>query len=322
MSDEPTWKKVAKALGLNPIRIEWKLRAWKRDWVRWLGSMKNRSQAITYAHQTCPRCSHPAGSDERTCTRCGEPLGGAVAQKAGRVLSSLWPAERPMVATLLGAAIIATYAATVLASRATGTGSAILGPSSAIFARYGELDAQAISSAEWQRLVTSAYLHVGLIHLGFNLTSLWTVATFLEEQLGRAKTFALYTLLAITGGLGSYAHYELMSHGVGTSVGASGAVCGLIGVALGYSLRRRNVARHHTGRYALWAIWILVIAFSGWRIDNYGHAGGFIPGFLLGLLIRRTSDTGATSRTLWKIAAAVSFLVTVAAFIAQARLSS
>jgi rhomboid protease GluP len=246
-------------------------------------------------------------------------MGGAIAQKAGRVLGALWPADRPMVATLVGAAIVAIYAATILAARAAGTGSAVFGPSAAVLGHYGELDARAIAAGEWQRLITSAYLHLGLLHLGFNLMSLWTVAAFLEDQLGRAKTFALYTLLAVTGSLASYGHYALMSDGDGRSVGASGAVCGLIGVALGFALRRRNVARQHTGRYAMWAVWILVIAFSGWRIDNFGHAGGFVPGFFLGLVIRRQTDTTGPARTVWKLAALVSLLVTIAAFVVQAR---
>src|SRR5687767_7377644 len=63
-----------KLLGTNRTRMQWKMRAWKRSWERRVGTVKNRAQVLTYEHQTCPRCSHPASADEKVCTRCGESL--------------------------------------------------------------------------------------------------------------------------------------------------------------------------------------------------------------------------------------------------------
>ena len=101
----------------------------------------------------------------------------------------------------------------------------------------------------------------------------------------------------------------------GSSAGASGAICGLIGVSIGFSLRRRNVARHMVGRYIGWAVWIAVIGLSSWQIDNAGHVGGLVPGFVIGLVVRRRRDTGATSRRAWTAAAWVAVVITVASVV-------
>src|SRR5215211_976022 len=94
--------------------MQWKVRAWKTAWERRVGSVKNRSQALTYQHQTCPRCAHPASADEKLCTRCGEALHGRTAQRARRVAAMLWPEGAPVVATLMIAAIAALYVTTLL----------------------------------------------------------------------------------------------------------------------------------------------------------------------------------------------------------------
>jgi predicted nucleic acid-binding Zn ribbon protein len=79
-----------------------------------VGTVKNRTQALTYEHQACPRCSHPASADEKTCSRCGEALGGRVAHRARRIAGLLWPAGVPVVATIMIAAIVSMYATTLL----------------------------------------------------------------------------------------------------------------------------------------------------------------------------------------------------------------
>lgn len=304
--------RILELLGTNRTRMQWKLRAWRRAWDRRVGAARNRSQALTYQHQTCPACSHPASSDERTCSRCGEPLAGAGMQRLQRLIALVWPSDRPVVATLLGAAIIATYAATVLWSRQLGMPLG-LSPHPYALDRFGDVSVADLDAGEWWRLITSAYLHVDPLHIAFNLLSLWTVATFLEDVLGKAKTLALYTALAITSSLTSYAHYAWTT-GFGSSAGASGAICGLIGVAIGFTLRRRNVARHLASRYVMWAVWIAVLTFSGMPIDHFGHIGGLVPGFAIGLVIRRRSDTGPHARRAWTVAALLALAATVAAF--------
>ena len=308
--------RILELLGTNRTRVQWKLRAWRTAWDRRVNSMKNRSQAIGYAHQACPRCTHPAGADEKTCTRCGEPLGGVIQQRLRRVFGALWEPDTPVVATVLTCAIAAIYVVSLLWATRTGLASGfVLSPHPLALDRFGMLNTAEIEAGQWWRLSTSTFLHLDVVHLAFNLLSLWSVTIYLEEAIGKSKTMALYLGLGLVASAVSYVWHSQTWPYFGSSAGASGAVCGLIGVCLGFSLRRRNVARHLKGHYIGWAIWIAILGLSSWRIDNAGHLGGFVPGVALGLLVRRRSDTGAIARRAWAYASAALIAVTLAALV-------
>jgi rhomboid protease GluP len=310
---------ILKALGTNRTRMEWKVRAWRRAWDRRVGSLKNRAQGVGYAHQACPQCSHPAGADERTCTRCGEPLGGRLAHRARRLAGLAWSPDTPFVATVLTAAIAAFYATTLLWGRQVGlVGGMSLTPHPLAFLRFGAMSTEAVADGAWWQLGTSMFLHVDVLHLVFNLMSLWSVATYLEEVLGKSKTLALYLGLGLASGAVSYLWHAYTPPFASSSAGASGAICGLIGVAVGFSLRKRNVARHLTTHYVGWVVWILIIGLSGWRIDNAGHVGGLVPGLLVGLLVRRKRDTSGPMRRVWLTAALILFAVVAATIVIAA----
>jgi membrane associated rhomboid family serine protease len=307
---------ILKLLGTNRTRMQWKLRAWRRAWDRRVGSVKNRAQVLTYEHKTCPRCSHPAGADDKVCTRCGEELGGMVAHRARKLAGILWPAGVPVVATVMIAAIVSIYATTLLWGTRVGLseGSAIA-PHPLAFTRFGDLDTNLVEYGEWWRLITSTFLHVQPLHLIFNVLSLYSVAKYLEEVLGKSKALALYLGLGVVASTVSFLWHANTWPYYGNSAGASGAICGLIGVAIGFALRKRNVARHLRSHYIGWAIWIALLGMSGWRIDNAGHFGGLVPGVLVGLLVRRRSDTSPVARRIWLTAALVLLGVTVAALV-------
>ncbi len=307
---------ILKLLGTNRTRMQWKVRAWRRAWDRRVGSVKNRAQAVRYAHKTCPRCSHPAGADEKVCTRCGEALDSMLAHRARRVAGLVWAPGTPFVATVVTGAIVAMYATMLLWGRQVGLVEGIaLSPHPLAFTRFGALNTLDVARGDWWQLGTSMFLHLDPLHLVFNLMSLWSVATYLEGVIGKSKTFALYLGLGFVSSGVSYVWHSQMPPYVGISAGASGAICGLIGVAVGFSLRKRNVARHMTSHYIGWTVWIVILGLSGWRIDNAGHIGGLVPGVLAGYLIRRRSDTSAPMRRAWVTAAGVLVAVTVATLV-------
>ena len=305
-----------KLLGTNRTRMQWKVRAWKRGWERRVGSVKNRAQALSYEHQTCPRCSHPADADAQVCTRCNEPLGGRTAHRVRRLAGMLWIEGAPVVATVMIAAIAALYATTLVwGTRAGLTHGMALSPHPLAFTRFGDLDTLRVQDGEWWRLSTSTFLHVHPLHIVFNVMSLFTVAKHLEDVLGKAKTLALYLGLGLVASAVSFLWHANTWPYFGKSAGASGAVCGLIGVAIGFALRKRNVQRHTFGNYFGWAIWIAVLGLSSWNIDNAGHFGGLVPGFFVGLLVRRYGDTGPRARRAWNYGALVLVAVTLAALV-------
>ncbi len=313
---------ILKLLGTNRTRMQWKVRAWKRGWERRRASLANRGAALTYEHKTCPSCGHPAGADETTCTRCGAHMGGMLAHRARRFTALFWAPDTPIVTSLVGISLIATYAVMLLWDHQVGMphvpGLGGLQPSTLALWRFGSEFSVDIQSGQWWRLITATFLHANLLHLIFNVASLWSVGVYLEDTLGKAKTLALYILLG-----GASAGFSYLWHtqggGVGNSVGASGAICGLIGVAIGFSLRHRNAAAHLRGHYVGWAVWIAILGFSSWNIDNAGHVGGLVPGVLLGMIVRRKTATSPGAHRAWIAGALVGVALVIAsyAFMAQ-----
>jgi rhomboid protease GluP len=135
------------------------------------------------------------------------------------------------------------------------------------------------------RLVTSAFLHFGLIHLAMNMLVLARAGQLVERLYGSVRFAAVYLVAAITGGVVSVAvHPNLVS------AGASGAVFGVYGALAVYLWRRRGAvpARVVTkmANYALGFLALnLVMGFQSSLVDNAAHLGGLLGGALCGGLI-------------------------------------
>ena len=127
---------------------------------------------------------------------------------------------------------------------------------------------------EWWRLVTSAFLHTGLTHIGFNMLALWFVGSAIEPRLGRWRYLTVYLLSALGGSVLSYAVDSPFQY----SVGASGAVFGLFGAL--FVLMRR--LRFDVGGVIGLILVNVVIGFvPGLNINWRAHLGGLIVGTVL-----------------------------------------
>jgi membrane associated rhomboid family serine protease len=138
------------------------------------------------------------------------------------------------------------------------------------------------TNGEWWRLLTSTFLHGGLMHLVANMFGLLFVSIFLEPLLGRTKYVTVYLL---TGILASCA--SLWWHSATVSVGASGAIFGLYGLFLALLLRKVFPADFGKAFLTSTLIFIgynLVMGFTG-GIDNAAHIGGLVSGFVAGLIL-------------------------------------
>lgn len=93
---------------------------------------------------------------------------------------------------------------------------------------------------EWWRLVTSAFLHGGWLHIAFNMYVLYALGPSLERVLGHSRYLVLYLMAALGGAVCSYAFSDVMT----VSVGASGAIFGLMGALV---VAGRKLVRHHPG---------------------------------------------------------------------------
>ena len=140
-----------------------------------------------------------------------------------------------------------------------------------------------ILGGEWWRLLSSMFLHAGLIHLGLNSYVLWIFGVEIERQIGRLFTLAVFLVTGIFAGATSFA----FAPGYLVAVGASGAIFGLVGAFIAYNyLRRHHVMAQARLRGALSMLLInLIIGFSIPGIDWRAHVGGLVAGLVAGFAV-------------------------------------
>lgn len=140
---------------------------------------------------------------------------------------------------------------------------------------HGVLYGPAVADGDWWRLITAPFLHYGPLHLGMNMLVLWFIGPALEEYFGHAR----YALVYIASGLAGSAGALIWSPNALT-VGASGAIWGLMGAALVLEARRIWV---FGGQAMGLVIFNLAITFVIPGISIGGHIGGLIGGGLCAL---------------------------------------
>lgn len=141
-------------------------------------------------------------------------------------------------------------------------------------------------NGEWYRMITSGFLHFGLVHIGFNMYLLYVLGQMLEPSLGRVRFLLVY----LAGLLGGSAGALLLSDPTAISAGASGAVFGLMGLAfVGYYLHGANPLNTSIGTLLMLN---LVITFLFPRISIGGHLGGAAAGALCALVVMAPRHRG------------------------------
>ena len=140
-----------------------------------------------------------------------------------------------------------------------------------------------VVGGQWWRLVSSIFLHAGLIHLALNSYVLWIFGNEIEPQIGRLETLAVFLVTGVFAGAASFA----FSTGFTIAVGASGAIFGLVGAFIAYNyLRRQHVMAQARLRGALSMLVInLIIGFSIPLIDWRAHVGGLVAGLVAGYAV-------------------------------------
>ncbi len=198
--------------------------------------------------------------------------------------------SRPIVTQTLMGVILAVFVISVMLSLSMyGTWTSLTSTDIRVLILMGAKVNERIAAGELWRLLTPIFLHSGILHLLFNLYALYILGPMLEGYIGHVRFLTVFLISGLYGSLFSYA----LSGPV--SVGASGAIFGLLGAIALFFLRYRDNFGPQ-GRAILQNMLIvlalnLVIGFSSSYIDNWGHIGGLIGGTLvmLGLMPRYRS---------------------------------
>jgi rhomboid protease GluP len=299
------WKKLSKSLGLSYTWWHWRWLNFKRRWAGFFSADRNVVRHLRSGQKICRKCGALAGADERRCAVCCSRLPTAAGNFLYKVFGLIMPGVSPVTAALT-AAIGISFILQLLSSG----GAALLSPGMATLVRAGALDSRLVAGGEWWRLLTCVFVHIGVIHLLFNLYALLSVSSFLEEEVGPARYLSLFLLSGLGGSAASY-----VLHARVVSAGASGALFGLIGFAIAY-FRRQGSARGRDIR-SFMVRWALYAFFFGLlvRADNYAHAGGFAVGFLLGSVMETREDERRRRDPFWRFVAGFLALALVASFV-------
>lgn len=145
-----------------------------------------------------------------------------------------------------------------------------------ILFNWGAKDNALISQGQIWRLITPMFLHANIAHLALNSYALHNLGPNVEKIYGKKKFIPIYLLAGIAGNIASFA---LLPY---RSLGASGAICGLLGALVHFGIKYKDqIDFGHFKRSIAKAIVLnAAIGLLIPGIDNYTHAGGLIGGYL------------------------------------------
>ena len=229
----------------------------------------------------CPACGALVGISATRCHECGASLRFSLAALSKKFSGLFGEHEAPVTSALLVANFLMFGVSWVLTMKAGEGGGlrTLWGMNGAASYQLGaSLPLQLLLlDHQWWRVVTAMFLHGGLIHIGFNMMTLMQFGPALEELYGSGRYLFLYV---VTGAIGFLAS-ALTGH---FSVGASGALLGLIGAMVAITTKRGgSFMRELRSRLITSVVILFMIGFwGGLGIDNSAHIGGFVVGFVMG----------------------------------------
>jgi membrane associated rhomboid family serine protease len=218
----------------------------------------------------CTECMTPAPVGQRCPEHSGRPQG--VRRMSTGMRRTAFEGTGALVTkTLIGINLLV-----YLVTAAQGAG--INNPGGSLFEKW-ILFGPSVANGDWWRLITCAFLHASLIHIAFNMYFLWFVGTAVESVLGRGRFVLVYLVSGLAGSAGA-----LVINPRTPTVGASGAIFGILGAALVLERQRNYVL----GGQAMGLIVInLILSFVISNISVGGHIGGLIGGVLCTLVLSR-----------------------------------
>lgn len=235
---------------------------------------------MAHGSRVCPACGRLNSAGDKACYNCGKRLPGPLASSALGFLSDFSEDGLPATKLLAGLCIV-VYGLMMATDAASGRGpvDVLWGFRTSTSIRFGALLGPPFIDSEPWRVLSAVFLHGNLLHIGMNMLSLINLGRALEPHFRSARFLILYLLC---GALGFCATVWWRGE-LARSVGASGAIFGLLGAFIGALIIRRNPGWQRVFTSNLIMAFMLGYMFP--NVDNAAHVGGFVAGLVLGLLL-------------------------------------
>jgi rhomboid protease GluP len=300
-------------LGLNGKRLRWK---WRQKRFN-LGEQSLKTEiawrAAQTQHKMCSECRALVDRSAKTCPDCGASLSKVSMPGISRSISNLFPGVTAVTGLILlvnGFLFLLLMMAHVKAGIGIGLFRSF---DWELLVRFGgglsvpyPMADGAVTGGEWWRLVTPIFLHGSLMHFFFNSFLLVQLGP-LAQQLYGSRFWLIYLLCGLSGSAASQLTRPTMT------VGASGAIMGLIGLLLVHGLRNRSqLGQAMKSLLIRLVVYTVVLSFM-FSIDHRNHAGGFLCGALLAFMLPEGELTKSSVVT-WNVLSFFGVLLVLVSF--------
>ena len=269
--------------------------------------MRRKSGAVL-----CTSCRQLIGVSEKRCPHCGALAPGlfGFGPELQRVFRDVFEPVQLVVGVCVALYVLAVA---LDPSAALGGGGlfSLGSPSSRSLYLLGMTGGAAAQAGLWWTPLTSIYLHGGLLHIIFNLMWVRQHGPLSVEAFGRARFFVIYNVAGIAG--------MVLSNAVSgaPTIGASGAVFGLLGAMWAWGRRRGGTVGAGVSRQMFaWAVPLFLIGLVFPGVNNTAHLGGFVAGYALARLLpyaerRREARGSQLAALFFAVATPVALVATV-----------
>lgn len=294
MSDFPPFlERLLASLGLSTTQVRWRYYRQRNAIQDRLASLKQ----VRPRRKFCHRCGHLANAGDTTCPQCQRALPTYAGSKLRR-----WLAVGP-TGTRVSMGFITLLLVIFCVHLGMTRFQGLLLPSVEALIAFGSLSTDLVQAGEPWRLLTMGLMHIGIVHLIFNLMAISQTLSAFESEIGSWPTLVLITLTQ----LGAAGAHMLFHEPFRLTAGASGIAFGIIGFGVAFAHRRGN--RPLRRFFLQWFVYGLVFGFL-MRANNAAHLGGFLVGLPLGWFL---AWPRFGHRKLWKALGMVSLATWIVA---------
>ena len=312
------WARVLDALGLSGARVRWRWNQRRRDLGETGLNAEMAVRSTRGAYKMCPHCRALVPRGARRCTECDAPLAGVRGPGLTRLVSNLIPGTTATTFFILLTNALLFALVLLVPVRLDGDGPS--SPMSRLWTfdalsliRYGSGYAGlTIPLHEWWRIVTPVFLHGGLLHFVFNSMAFVQLGPLVEDEYGTERLAAIYVLCGIAGSTAS----QVLRHS--HTVGASGALCGLLGLLLVHGFRIGGAYGQRLKSVMLQNVVLMVGMSLLPSIDWMNHLGGFAMGCVMGYITPSGPFRNRTTAMVWQALAWLALGLILASLYAMA----